>query len=165
MIEGDRAAGFEAAVRGHERELVSFAFRMLGREEAARDAVQDAFLKAHVALTQGAVPGALRPWLYTLVYHAAVDRLRRLKIEERGRAAISRPEAETVDPAPGGGLERLVGSLPDPFREILYLRYAYDFSYAEMEAILGTPAATLRVYAARALEQVHKRLKEEGHGV
>ena len=152
------ATGFEAAVRRHERELVSFAFRLLGREDAARDAVQDAFLKAHVALTQGAVPEQPRPWLYRLVYHAAVDRLRRAKVEEQGRARVVVREPS---PASEDGFERLLGSLPSPFREILYLRYAYDFSYAEMESILGTPAATLRVYAARALE----KLKEEGHGV
>ena len=152
------ATGFEAAVRRHERELVSFAFRLLGREDAARDAVQDAFLKAHVALTQGAVPERQRPWLYRLVYHAAVDRLRRAKVEERGRARVA---AREPSPVAEDGLERLLGSLPSPFREILVLRYAYDFSYVEMEGILGTPAATLRVYAARALE----KLKEEGHGV
>ena len=161
MAEGDLATGFEAAVRRHERELVSFAYRLLGREDAARDAVQDAFLKAHQALTQGAVPERPRPWLYRLVYHAAVDRLRRVKVEEQGRARIAARAHEEPDAAAAENLERLVGSLPSPFREVLYLRYAYDFSYAEMEAILGTPAATLRVYAARALE----KLKEEGHGV
>jgi len=34
-----------------------------------------------------------------------------------------------------------------------------------METILGTPAATLRVYAARALERIEKKIQEEGHGV
>lgn len=161
MAEGDVATGFEAAVRRHERELVSFAFRLLGREDAARDAVQDAFLKAHSALTQGAVPDRPRPWLYRLVYHAAVDRLRRAKVEEQGKARLAARAGSAADGASAEDLERLVGSLGPPYREILYLRYAYDFSYAEMEAILGTPAATLRVYAARAIE----KLKEEGHGV
>jgi RNA polymerase sigma-70 factor (ECF subfamily) len=165
MAESDPATSFEAAVRAHERELVSFAFRMMAREDAARDCVQDAFLKAHAALLKGASPDALRAWLYRLVYNAAVDRLRRIAVEERGASRREEKEREATPAGPGEELERLVGTLPSPYREILCLRYAYDFSYAEMESILGTPAATIRVYAARALEKVHAKLKEGSHGV
>lgn len=161
MTQGDPAAGLEAAVRAHERELVSFALRMLRREDAARDAVQDAFLKAHLGLMGGAAPQAFRPWLYRLVYNAAIDRLRRSSLEERGKARI----APAAAGGPTGSLEPLIGSLDSPHREILLLRYAYDFSYAEMEAILGIAAATLRVYAARALEKVHAKLQEDPHGL
>jgi RNA polymerase sigma-70 factor (ECF subfamily) len=162
MTQGDLTTGLEAAVRAHERELVSFAFRMTLREDAARDCVQDAFLKAHLALRNGAAPEQIRPWLYRLVYHAVVDRQRRQAIEERGSRRLPAPPA----PAPGAAseeLERLVGSLAAPYREILVLRYVYDFSYAEMESILAIPAPTLRVYAARGLEQVQKKLQEDRH--
>jgi RNA polymerase sigma-70 factor (ECF subfamily) len=164
MTQGDLTTGFEAAVRAHERELVSFAFRMTSREDSARDCVQDAFLKAHLALRNGAAPDQLRPWLYRLVYHAVVDRQRRQAIEERGSRRLSAPPP----PAPGAAseeLERLVGSLAAPYREILVLRYVYDFSYAEMESILAIPAPTLRVYAARGLEQVQKNLQEDRHAM
>ena len=164
MTQGDLSAGFEAAVRAHERELISFAYRMLMREDAARDCVQDAFLKAHQALCRGAAPESLRPWLYRLVYHAAVDRRRRQTVEDRtGRRLTSIPTAEANRGSED--LESLLGSLASPHRDILVLRYVYDFSYAEMESILGLPAATLRVYAARALEQVQRSLQENRHGM
>jgi RNA polymerase sigma-70 factor (ECF subfamily) len=164
IMQRDPGTGFEAAVRTHERELVSFAFRLLGREDAALDCVQDAFLKAHQALRSGAAPEKIRPWLYRLVYHAAVDRRRRQAVEDRGSRRVAGPDAAAPEPD-AGGLERLVGSLAAPYREILVLRYVYDFSYAEMESVLGLPAATLRVYAARALEQVQKNFPEDRHGV
>jgi RNA polymerase sigma-70 factor (ECF subfamily) len=164
MTQGDLTTGFEAAVRAHERELVSFACRMTAREDAARDCVQDAFLKAHQALRRGAAPEQIRPWLYRLVYHAVVDRQRRRSIEERESRRPAPSPPATAD-ASTEGLERLVGSLSTPYREILVLRYVYDFSYAEMESILGLPAPTLRVYAARGLEQVQKNLREERDGV
>jgi RNA polymerase sigma-70 factor (ECF subfamily) len=164
MTQGDLSTGFEAAVRAHERELVSFAFRLLAREDAARDCVQDAFLKAHQALSRGAAPESLRPWLYRLVYHAAVDRRRRQAIEDR--AALRLAASASTDPERRSEeLERLLGALAAPYRDILILRYVYDFSYAEMESILGLPAATLRVYAARALEQVQRVLEEDRHGM
>lgn len=160
-MQGDAATGLEAAVRSHDRELLSFAWRMVGREDAARDCVQEAFLKAHQALRGGATPENLRPWLYRLVYHACIDRRRRRTVEERSprRATLAAPEP------PSEELERLVASLASPFREIVILRYAYDFNYAEMASILGLPAPTLRVYAARALEQLHRNLQEDRHDV
>jgi RNA polymerase sigma-70 factor (ECF subfamily) len=164
MAQGDRTTGFEAAVRAHERELVSFAYRMTARDDAARDCVQDAFLKAHLALSRGASPEQIRPWLYRLVYHAAVDRQRRQAVEERGHRRAATP-APAAPETPAEGMERLLGSLPAPYREILVLRYVYDFSYAEMESILGLAAPTLRVYAARGLEQVQQNLREDRHGV
>jgi RNA polymerase sigma-70 factor (ECF subfamily) len=163
-LSSARARGaLEEAVSRHERELVSFAFRLTGSEDVARDCLQDAFLRAVSAIAEGARPENARPWLYRLVYHAAIDRLRRATVEER---ALGRLEArEASRGAPSGEIEPWVGALPPPFREIIHLRYACDFSYAEMEAIVGMPAATLRVYAARALERLHGKLKEEGHGV
>jgi RNA polymerase sigma-70 factor (ECF subfamily) len=156
-------AALEEAVRRHERELASFAFRMTGSGESARDCLQDAFLRAVGAIAGGARPENLRPWLYRLVYHAVLDRLRRASVEERalGRLAAREALADT----PSGDLERLAGSLPSPYREIVFLRYANDFSYAEMEGILGMPSGTLRVYAARALERIQARLKEDRRGL
>ena len=164
IMQRNPTTDLEASVRSHERELVSFAFRMVLREDVARDCVQDAFLRAHQALRSGAAPDKIRPWLYRLVYHAAVDRQRRQAIEARGSRRVASPGA-TAPETEAEGLEALLGSLATPYREILVLRYVYDFSYAEMESILGLPAPTLRVYAARALEQVQKNLQEDRHGV
>lgn len=156
-------AALEEAVSRHERELASFAFRLIGSEDAARDCLQDAFLRAVGAIAEGARPENLRPWLYRLVYHAAVDRLRRASVEERALGRLSAREA--LAETPSADLERLAGALPSPYREIVFLRYAGDFSYAEMESILGIGAGTLRVYAARALERIQSRLKEDRHGL
>jgi len=153
----------EAAVELHERELISFAFRMTGREDVARDCLQDALVRAVTAISEGARPENVRPWLYRLAYNAVIDRLRRASVEERALGRLAAAEASREGPAPD--LERLAEGLPAPYREIVYLRYAYDFSYPEMEAILGMPAATLRVYAARVLERIQKKIREEGHGV
>jgi RNA polymerase sigma-70 factor (ECF subfamily) len=163
LSELQARAALEAAVSTLDRELVSFAFRMTGSGEQARDCLQDAFLRAVRAIADGARPENVRPWLYKLVYHAVVDRLRRASVEERALGRLAAREASRE--VASGELERLVSALPSPQREIIYLRYASDFSYAEMEAILGTPAASLRVTAARALEKLEARLKEEENGV
>src|SRR6185436_4422987 len=136
MAQGDLGTGFETAIRTHERELVSFAFRLVHREDAARDCVQDAYLKAHAALASGAAPESIRPWLYRLVYHAAVDRLRRNAVEERHRVSSRSPRTSAA-PGPVEAPEELVASLGPPHRAILILKYAYAFSYTEMESILG----------------------------
>jgi RNA polymerase sigma factor (sigma-70 family) len=42
----------------------------------AEDALQQAFASAYVALSRGARPAALRPWLYTIAHNAALNGLR-----------------------------------------------------------------------------------------
>jgi RNA polymerase sigma factor (sigma-70 family) len=42
----------------------------------AEDALQQAFASAYVALSRGARPAALRPWLYTIAHNAAINGLR-----------------------------------------------------------------------------------------
>src|SRR5947208_5113871 len=88
VVPRDVTAAFEAAAGRDERELVSFAFRLLGRDDTARDCVQEAFLKAYSAIAGGTRPENVRPWLYRMVYYAAIDRLRRASIEERALGRI-----------------------------------------------------------------------------
>lgn len=149
------------AARRHERELLAFAARLLGDVEAARDALQEAWVRALQAARDGAAPENERAWLYRLVYHAAIDRLRRRSIEHAGLGRIAR---SLTSPRPGlsgdEALEKLLSLLPVPQREVLLLRYVHGFTYAEIEDVLGRPAAILRVLAARALEGLHARWKE-----
>ena len=156
---------FVAAIQRHERELLSFAFRLTGREDAARDALQDSLLKAYEALREGATPENLRAWLYRLTYNTIIDRSRRAAVEERAQARLRSESDRRAPKSISEELEAIIRDVPAPYKEILYLRYAHEFTFSEMESILSTSAATLRVYAARALEMVHERMREKSHGV
>ena len=155
-----KAVDLDVFVRHHNSALISFAFRLLHQEDLAKDCVQNALLRAHAALRNGASPDNLRAWLYRLTYHAAIDRSRHASIEKRDRPAHLKP----LTPVPkdlSENLECVIGAVSPELRAILYLRYAYGFSYEEMESVLGLPASSLRVYAARALEKVQRKCERK----
>lgn len=166
---GDGEA-FETMVRTMGGRLLSVARRMLGDEEAARDAVQDAFLSAFRSLDGFDGHSQLSTWLHRIVVNAAL-----MKIRTRQR----RPEqplepllptfaddghhAEAVT-AWGHSPERLleqqetraivraaIASLPHSYRAALLLRDIEGLSTHEAAVALGITdnALKLRLHRAR----------------
>lgn len=79
LVQAGQDGAFEAIVARYEAPLVAFARQTLGgAHHDAEEAVQDAFVRALSSLR--AHPEreiALKPWLYTIVRNACLDRLRR----------------------------------------------------------------------------------------
>ncbi len=72
--EGHERA-FEAIVERHRKSLLRAARRVLP-EGRAEDALQQGLLKAWTALQRGDEVRELRPWLYRIVHHTALNTLR-----------------------------------------------------------------------------------------
>jgi RNA polymerase sigma factor (sigma-70 family) len=72
--DGDENA-FAAIVDRYRRPLERHCRRTLPAARA-EDALQQAFASAYVALSRGARPAALRPWLYAIAHNAAINGLR-----------------------------------------------------------------------------------------
>src|SRR3989442_15315262 len=79
-VAGDRFA-FGVLVRRHERRVYNLAYRMLGREEDARDATQDAFLTALRRLSSFRGEAAFTTWMHRVTVNACYDILRKRKRE------------------------------------------------------------------------------------
>ena len=73
---GDEDA-FGRLVDRHSRAVFRLAFRMLGNEHDAEDAVQEAFLKAHRALPEFESRSRFSSWLHRITVNCSYDVLRR----------------------------------------------------------------------------------------
>src|SRR5262249_31794810 len=73
---GDELA-FETVVRRHGGRMLTTARRLLRNDEAARDAVQEAFLAAFSAIDRFDGRACLSTWLHRIVVNCALMRLRR----------------------------------------------------------------------------------------
>ena len=92
-VGGDRFA-FGLLVRRHERRVYNLAYRMLGREEDARDATQDAFLVAMRKLSSFRGDAAFTTWMHRVTVNACYDILRRRRRNpspDRARSTTPRP--------------------------------------------------------------------------
>ena len=149
---GDIAA-FEQLVDRWQERLWRHAWRLTGDEEAAWDAIQDAWIGISRGLRRLAEPAAFPGWAYQIVSHKCRDWLRRQRrqrqIDELYRAEAHEPCEPAIEQH--GSLRDALAQLSGHDRAILSLRYEDSFSTAQIAAILGIPEGTVksRLFYAR----------------
>lgn len=157
-LKGDQGA-FELLVTRYERVLFSVALRLVGDYEDARDATQNAFVRAYEHLDTFDPARKFFSWIYRIVVNECLN-LRRAR----------HPNEPLVDTlvAPGGAFDAVAASeahdriqaalmaLTPEYRAVVVLRHFADLSYEEISEALGVPDKTVksRLFSAR------KRLAE-----
>ncbi len=106
---------FSELVHRYERELFNYLRRYLGNAEMAEDAFQAAFLQLHLKCQQYEAGRAVRPWLYTIATHQAIDAQRR---NHRHRmVSLDRRSGSTGEEV-GQLLDMLVSQEPSPTLQV-----------------------------------------------
>lgn len=154
-LSGDTEA-FGELVDRYERPIFNVALRMLRDHEEARDATQNAFVKAWQHLDQFDRSRRFFSWLYRIAVNESLNRAtRRRKAEPldenlEDRASGPADQAERSEQALL--VERAVEQLSDTYREVIVLRHWLDLSYDEIAEALHVPAKTVksRLFSARA---------------
>ena len=89
--QGDHDA-FEQLVRTYDHSVLRLALNLLRSEEDARDAYQEAFLKAYRNLGSFRFECSFHTWLYRIVTNICLDHLRRRSVRKEDSAVM-----ETAD--------------------------------------------------------------------
>jgi RNA polymerase sigma-70 factor (ECF subfamily) len=159
--EGDSSAREELFHR-HQNTMYRVAHRFLGHEQDALDVVQEAMLKAYLALKDFDGRSGFRTWLLRIVTNAAYDWGRRRK--RRREFWVGDDEADNHDPAieddPARplrqqdlrlALEKALDRLSPTIRETFVLFADGDLSYKEIAEFQNVPIGTVmsRIHAAR----------------
>src|SRR6266550_5427950 len=76
-FQAGETPAFGALVRRYERELYGYLRRYLGDGSLAEDVFQNTFLQLHLKSGQYQPGHPVRPWLYTIATHQAIDAMRR----------------------------------------------------------------------------------------
>jgi RNA polymerase sigma factor (sigma-70 family) len=138
----------------------------LGDRDEAADAVQDTFLKAWLALRNGAEVRYPLPWLLTIADNVCVSRYR---ARDARVATTALTDGATVDfsEAVGDvdGLAAAFKTLPLRQRQALLRREVQGFSYDEIGAELGVSRASVAALLHRARLAVADTLREARRGI
>jgi RNA polymerase sigma-70 factor, ECF subfamily len=151
--------------------LYGTAMRLTANPADAEDLVQDTYLKAFRAVDQFRPGSNLKAWLFTILHHTFLNRRRRaarepvaVESDDIERAAASLPGApetperlllrSTLD----ADLKEALDSLPDAFRQAVWLRDVEEFTYAEIAAMLEVPIGTVMSRISRGRRLLHDRL-------
>ncbi len=185
--EGEREAGAHGEARIYEEmqgPMRRYAARLVGPEDAD-DVVQDALLKFLAQTQQHATPGAASSrtrlprtsadarWrLIAMVRDVAIDRRRRGRKESRMLALITGPSAavrrwmsahrRAEDTDIRRTIHQALHDIPAYAREPWLLARELEMDYAEIAEQLGIPAASARVYVARANRALARQLRRVG---
>jgi RNA polymerase sigma-70 factor (ECF subfamily) len=172
---------FGVLVRRYERELYGYLRRYLGDSSLAEDVFQNTFLQLYLKSGQYEAGRPVRPWLYTIATHQAIDALRRngrhqiLSLEQKredsanGELRSLLDTLESRGPAPLDNLsaqerkERVrasVDRLPDFLREVVILAYYQGLKYREIADILGIPVGTVKSRLHAALNKLQEAWSE-----
>lgn len=155
------ARSYEVLVRVHEEQGVRMALGIMGDPDTARDAVQQAFIKAYRALDRFETGRRFRPWFLQILRNQCRDMLRREKAGFEVRrmdqvmaeriASPSNPEREHDRTAARETVWRGLGRISVDHREVLVMKELEGFSYAEIAEAMGIPEGTVasRLYHAR----------------
>src|SRR5690348_3643494 len=174
-IGGD-AESFNQLIRRWERPIYALAYRVIGREEDARDVCQETFLRAFRALGGFRGQSKFSSWLYRITLNLCRDWIRRQR-----RAPVSQMP-EDVDVAeivaadgPVESIEDLVArrelsavvevamaGLPEEQRTAIILKEYHGMTFQEIAELQGCPLSTVKTRLYQGLSVLRRQLERNG---
>jgi RNA polymerase sigma-70 factor (ECF subfamily) len=182
LKRGDEDA-FEDLVRRHSGRLIGLARGILGDEDLARDAVQDAFLNAFRALDGFNGDARLSSWLHRIVVNAALAKLRQRRRRPEsfltdefpggpdgdplhGKAPMSEGESEAADDSLARRqkselVRDCIARMTESHRTVLTLRYIEEYDTEQTAWILGVAPNTVKTRLLRARDALRSYIEHE----
>jgi RNA polymerase sigma-70 factor (ECF subfamily) len=171
---GDKVA-FARLVEKHKQPVYGLCYRLLGGGEEARDAAQEAFVRAYTGIGNFDARQPFAAWVLRIARNHCIDLLRR----RRPMLALASHDEDETGVAPelsdhyavGGeqavqeieaqrDLERAVAGLAPRYREVIALFHVQHKSYAEIAETLGVPMGTVMTWLHRARKELKAKLVE-----
>jgi RNA polymerase sigma-70 factor, ECF subfamily len=174
-VQGGEIAAFDDLVDRWQRKIQGAIYRIIGREEDARDICQETFLKAFRAIGSFKREARFSSWLYQIAINLCRDRLRRRK----GRLVVGLEEIDELEDLPRVGraptaldmveandLSRKVAAaiscLPEEQREVIVLKEYQGLTFPEIAETLRIPTSTVKTRLYRGLGLLRTHLERQG---
>ena len=145
---------FEVVYDRHHRGVLSYCRHMLGSQEEAEDALQQAFISAHASILANDKEIRFKAWIYTIARNRCLSMLRARReqpsddLERISTAGLSDEVQQRAD------LQELISDmqeLPEEQRAALILSELGDLSHNDVAQIIGCEVAKVKslVFQAR----------------
>jgi RNA polymerase sigma-70 factor, ECF subfamily len=164
---------FGEIVRRWERKIFALCFGMLGREDDARDACQEAFIAAYRNLKNFRGEAKVSSWLHRIAVNQCLTTKRRAKSraedflddedgsEERVFVAspLKSPARITEQSERLTLVRQAVGALPSDLRQVIVMKEFEEMTFQEISETLELPLSTVKSRLYTALKQLKMRLE------
>jgi RNA polymerase sigma-70 factor, ECF subfamily len=161
------AERFERDALPYQGQLLRAALQLTKHSQDAEDLVQESIARACAAFHRFTPDTNVRAWLHRIMLNTFINGYRKRQREpiltvlpaeelpvgapyDSGTSAISAEDA-VLSKIPADRLVTALKSLPEDFRQVLYLIDVEGFSYRETAVIMNTPLGTVmsRLHRAR----------------
>lgn len=155
---------FSRLVHRYEQELYSYLRRFLADATLAEDVFQTTFLQVHLKSHQFQEGRKVRPWLYTIATHQAIDTQRRMRrhrsvsLDRQNKVDSGKNDTlmellESQEPGPTARLNEIerrewvqnaMRKLPEQVMHAVNLVYFQGMKYREAAEVLSIPVGTVK---------------------
>ncbi len=151
----------------HSGAAFGFALKIANDRQTAEEIVQDAFTALwRTAGSYNSSVASLRTWLFSIVRHRAIDRIRARQrrpapaelIEAWMMPATANVQSEVQARIEREALRASVACLPRAQSRTLELAYFGGYTYVEIAETMGVPVGTVKSRARLALERLRRDL-------
>jgi RNA polymerase sigma-70 factor (ECF subfamily) len=169
----DDPNAFGEIVRRWERKIFALCFGMLGREDDARDAAQEAFIAAYRNLGGFRGEARVSSWLHRIAVNQCLTIKRRARTRSEeflgdnddGESRVFIAPLHNSPSRKAEQLERLklvrtaVGSLPNDLRQVVVMKEFEEMTFQEISDTLEIPLSTVKSRLYTALKQLRMKLE------
>jgi RNA polymerase sigma-70 factor (ECF subfamily) len=174
-IGGD-ADSFNQLVLRWERPIYALAYRVIGREEDARDVCQETFLRAFRALGGFRGQAKFSSWLYRIALNLCRDWVRRQRRTpvvplpedvDVIELAASREPTEPIEDLVARrdltrAVEKAMARLPEEQRTAIILKEYHGLTFQEIADLVGCPLSTVKTRLYQGLTVLRRDLEQSG---
>lgn len=158
----DNPKAQEALYKYFAPKMMGVCIRYAGNPDAAKDLLQDGFIKIFTRLDEYTAVGSLEGWMRKIFINCALEKIRQDKVF----SSVTDVEVEKEDMTPSV-LEKLtsmeliqiIQQLPEGFRTIFNLFAIEGFSHKEIGEMLHITEGTSRSQYARARQKLQEIIK------
>ena len=160
-VERTPPAGIEELFRAHYGRLVRSLTLACGDAEQAADAVQEAFVRAHVRWRRLRHYDDPVGWVRRVAINLIRDQQRRSKRKDRALARLAAVPATPEGVPRHDALGELLDELPPQQRTAVALYYVEDLGVAEIATAMGLAEGSVKSHLHDARRRLRKVIGEE----
>lgn len=151
---------FRHLVRRYQPVLLAHLAGKLGSADRAEEAAQETLVRAYFKMGHLKEPAKFLSWLLGIAERVALEQRRREQVRRRREAVQSLcAEAPKPELSQDYGLEAAVAGLPEPYRQVILLRYYGQVPCKEMARQLDMPIGTVTKTLSRAYGLLREALR------
>jgi RNA polymerase sigma-70 factor (ECF subfamily) len=159
-VQAGNSDAFEELVRRYERKVYNITYRMLGNDQDASEALQDAFLRAYRFIGKFQFKSQFFTWLYRIATNVSLTKLRRRDkvetisidepLDEDGNVPLEipdykySPERLMEQRQLKAALDKAVDELPPDYKSVVVLRDLEGLTNEEVGKVLNLSVAAVK---------------------